>query len=90
MELQTLEKQLQDASKAREARLRKAGPSTRAGLASQLKLMDAEVVTLSRLLAVRTLQLELAHVYKSLEEEALDVASGDLLKRGEGAGGDNH
>jgi hypothetical protein len=49
--------------------------------------MDAEVITLSRLLAVRTLQLEMEHVYRSLEDEALDIAAEELLGKGEGAGG---
>jgi len=48
--------------------------------------MDAEVITLSRLLAVRTLQLEMEYVYKSLEDEALDIAAEELLGKGEGWG----
>lgn len=44
--------------------------------------MDAEVITLSRLLAVRTLQLEMEHVYRSLEDEALDIAPEELLDKG--------
>ena len=39
----------------------------------QLKGLDAEVLDLSRLLAVRTLQLEMEHIYRSLEDEALDM-----------------
>lgn len=39
----------------------------------QLKGLDADVLALSRLLAVRTLQLEMEHVYRSLEDEALDM-----------------
>lgn len=41
--------------------------------------MDAEVITLSRLLAVRTLQLEMEYVYRSLEDEALDIAAEQIL-----------
>jgi hypothetical protein len=59
-----------------------AGLAGRVALASQLKLMDAEVITLSRLLAVRTLQLEMEHVYRSLEDEALDIAAEQLRGRG--------
>ena len=36
----------------------------------------AQVGALSRALAVRTLQLEMEHVYGYLEEEALDIAQG--------------
>ena len=36
--------------------------------------MDDEVITLSRALAIRSLQLELEYIYKYLEDEALDVA----------------
>lgn len=45
-------------------------------MAIQLKGLDAEVIHLSSLLAVRTLQLEMEHVYGSLEAEALDVFNG--------------
>ncbi|GBF97790.1 hypothetical protein Rsub_10215 [Raphidocelis subcapitata] len=81
-ELESLEKRLQEASKARESKLRKAGLAGRVALASQLKAMDAEVITLSRLLAVRTLQLEMEWVYRSLEDEALDIAADELLGKG--------
>lgn len=46
--------------------------------AVQLKLMDEEVLRLSRLLAARTLQLEMEYIYRSLEEEALDIAGSDM------------
>jgi hypothetical protein len=45
-------------------------------MAIQIKGLDAEVLALSSALAVRTLQLELEHVYASLEAEALDVFFG--------------
>lgn len=82
MELETLERQLQEASKARETKLRKAGIAGRVALATQLKMLDADVITLSRLLAVRTLQLEMEYVYKSIEDEALDIAPDELVEQG--------
>ena len=36
-----------------------------------------------RLLAVRTLQLEMLYVYRALEDEALDIAAEDVRARGE-------
>lgn len=60
---------------AREGKLRGAGIAGRVQLAVQLKLMDQDVVELSRLLAVRTLQLEMEHIYGVLEEEVLDLGS---------------
>lgn len=48
----------------RENRLRKAGIAGRVQMAIQLKLLDAEVLGLSAVLAVRTLQLEMEHVYR--------------------------
>ncbi|MEW5299727.1 MAG: hypothetical protein WDW36_002714 [Sanguina aurantia] len=84
LELESLEKELQEASKVRENRLRKAGIAGRVQMAIQLKLLDAEVLGLSAVLAVRTLQLEMEHVYRSLEDEALDVvgsSTGDLIAR---------
>lgn len=41
-----------------------------------------QVIMLSRLVAVRTLQLELVYVYRSLEEEALDIGAGELARKG--------
>lgn len=35
------------------------------------------MLDLSRLLAVRTLQLEMEHIYRSLEDEALDMTGYD-------------
>jgi hypothetical protein len=68
------ERRLQDASKEREARLRKASPGERATLARELRGLDDTVDALSRLLALRSLQLEMEAVYGYLEDEALDVA----------------
>jgi hypothetical protein len=73
MSIDELEKKLQEASKARENRLRKAGIQGRARLAGELRTMDNEVATVSRALAVRTLQLEMEYIYGALEEEARDV-----------------
>ncbi|PRW56758.1 LETM1 and EF-hand domain-containing anon- mitochondrial [Chlorella sorokiniana] len=73
VQLDALEKQLQDASKARESRLRKAGLQGRARMASELRDMDNDIAALSKALAVRTLQLEMEYIYGALEDEARDV-----------------
>jgi hypothetical protein len=83
LQLESLEKRLVEASKAREAKLRKAGAAGRVAVAIQLRSMDAEVIAISRLLAVRTLQLEMEYIYASLEEEAIDVSADELLNKGE-------
>lgn len=44
-------------------------------MATQLKGLDAEVLQLSSRLAVRTLQLQMEHIFCSLEAEALDCFS---------------
>lgn len=72
-EIEELEKKLQEASKARENRLRKAGLQSRARIAAELRQMDNEVAALSRALAVRTLQLEMEFIYGCLEAEARDI-----------------
>ena len=58
----------------RESRLRKAGIAGRARMASELRDMDEDVSSLSRTLAVRTLQLEMEYIFSCLEDEALDIA----------------
>lgn len=73
LEIDELEKKLQEASKIRESRLRKAGIQGRARIAGELRTMDSEVAAVSGALAVRTLQLELEYIYGALEEEAVDV-----------------
>lgn len=74
MEVDALEKKLQESSKLRESRLRKAGIAGRARMASELREMDEDVSSLSRTLAVRTLQLEMEYIFSCLEDEALDIA----------------
>lgn len=56
----------------------------RVAVAVQLRSMDAEVISISRLLAVRTLQLEMEYIYNSLEEEALDVSADELRNSAKG------
>ena len=73
LEVEKLEKRVKEASKAREAKLQKSSAKDRLSLAFQLKIMDDEVLQLSRLLALRSLQLQMEYVYQTLEEEALDV-----------------
>ncbi len=72
-EIEELEKKLQEASKARETRLRKAGIQGRARMAAELRQMDNEVAAVSRALAVRTLQLEMEYIYGCLEGEVIDI-----------------
>lgn len=74
VQLDQLEKQLQESSKARESRLRKAGIPGRARMAGELRDMDDRVAGLSRALAVRTLQLQMEYIYGCIEDEALDIA----------------
>lgn len=56
----------------------------RVAVAIQLRSMDAEVIAISRLLAVRTLQLEMEYIYISLEDEAIDVSADELLNNPKG------
>ena len=53
LEVDQLEAKLQEASKVRETRLRKAGPPGRARMASELREMDQDILVLTRALAVR-------------------------------------
>ncbi|CAG9466074.1 unnamed protein product [Pedinophyceae sp. YPF-701] len=70
-----LDRRLQEASKEREAKVRRGSTAVRARMAGELKQLDRRVDILSRALAVRTLQLELDHIYSSLEDEGLDLES---------------
>eukprot|EP00887_Chlorella_sp_A99_P006091 scaffold22.g6091.t1 len=72
-EIDALEDQLQEASKARESRLRRAGIQGRARVAAELRGMDSDVAALSKALAVKTLELEMEFIYDCLEDEALDI-----------------
>jgi hypothetical protein len=85
-EIEDLEGRLQEASKARESRLRKAGIQGRARLAAELRQMDNQVVVVSRALAVRTLQLELEFVAGCLEAEAVDVVGDPSVPAAAGGG----
>ncbi|CAK0783736.1 hypothetical protein CVIRNUC_006935 [Coccomyxa viridis] len=75
-DIDALEQKLQEASKVRESKVRRAGIGGRARLAGELRDMDDEVGALSRALAVRTLQLELEYICGCLEDEALDIGQG--------------
>eukprot|EP00803_Ostreobium_quekettii_P011549 evm.model.scf_418.7 EVM.evm.TU.scf_418.7 scf_418:40146-45032(+) len=77
LDLEDLEKELQEASKNRESKLRSAGLQERTQLAFQLRMMDDQVLQLTRMLAVKSLQLQMEYVYASLEEEALDYVEED-------------
>jgi hypothetical protein len=58
----------------------------RVAVAIQLRSMDAEVIAISRLLAVKTLQLEMEYIYQSLEDEALDTSADEMLRNARGKG----
>ena len=73
IKVEKLEKQVKETSKVRESKLQRSSAKDRLSLAFQLKIMDDEVLQLSRLLAVRSLQLQLEYIYQTLEEEALDI-----------------
>lgn len=85
--VEKLEKKVKEVSKAREAKLQKASAKDRLSLAFQLRMMDDEVLQLTRLLAVRSLQLQMEYIYNTLEGEALGVveepnAPGYLQRQG--------
>jgi len=73
LEIERLERALQEASKARETKLRSGDISSRALLATELIELDARVLRVSRGLAVRTLQLQMEFIYQSLTDEVLDI-----------------
>jgi len=73
IEVEKLEKKLKESSKARETKLQKASAKDRLSLAFQIKIMDDEVIKLTRLLALRSLQLQMEYIYRTLEDEALDI-----------------
>jgi len=72
-EINELESKLQEASKIRENRVRKADIQSRAKVAAELRKLDDEVTTVSRELAIRTLQLEMESIYDCLENEVMDI-----------------
>uniref|UniRef100_A0A1D1ZV50 Letm1 RBD domain-containing protein n=1 Tax=Auxenochlorella protothecoides TaxID=3075 RepID=A0A1D1ZV50_AUXPR len=74
--IESLERQLQEASKAREARLRRAGPSGRLRAAAELRAADERVGVLSSRLAILALQAEMEAIHCALEDEALDIVDG--------------
>eukprot|EP01025_Chloroclados_australasicus_P017725 TRINITY_DN1906_c0_g1_i2.p1 TRINITY_DN1906_c0_g1~~TRINITY_DN1906_c0_g1_i2.p1 ORF type:complete len:720 (+),score=105.36 TRINITY_DN1906_c0_g1_i2:92-2161(+) len=81
---EALEKQLQQVSNVREQKLKKAGVKDRTQLAFILRDFDTDVMQLSRQLALCTLQTMLQHIYLVLEEELLDTAGDDQLRRSNG------
>lgn len=83
MEMAGLEKELNEASKRREGRLRKAGALDRARNNTELAGMDERVNTARRALAVKALQREMAQARSAIEEEAADVSEGSQLREGE-------
>jgi hypothetical protein len=78
MRMAQLEKRLQEASKAREQRLRRAPIEFRASMAFEMQDMDQEVLSLGRELAMRTLDVQLDYLYVALEDELLEVRRCDV------------
>ena len=73
IDVDKLDKELREASKSREMKLRKAGVLERARMDSDLKEAEEKVNDLRLQLALRTLQLELRLVFEILEKEALQI-----------------
>ncbi|GBG65146.1 hypothetical protein CBR_g49508 [Chara braunii] len=74
LEVEALEKRLRDASRAREASLRRKNALERTRLANEIRVLDDEVDELRKKLAVRTLQLEMELIYACLEDEAVQIS----------------
>uniref|UniRef100_A0A7S1XD73 Letm1 RBD domain-containing protein n=1 Tax=Compsopogon caeruleus TaxID=31354 RepID=A0A7S1XD73_9RHOD len=72
-EVERLERQLQDASKQREARIRTEDQLGKLIRAKEIREMDDVVIEIRRCLAVRVLELEMEIIYSYLESE-IDVA----------------
>jgi hypothetical protein len=79
MQMGQLEKDLREASKAREQRLRRAPIEYRASLAFEMQDMDQEVLALGRELAMCMLEVQLDYLYVTLEDELLQVFHQPLL-----------
>ncbi|BBN13318.1 LETM1 and EF-hand domain-containing protein 1, mitochondrial [Marchantia polymorpha subsp. ruderalis] len=73
LEVEALDKKLGEASRARESKLRQKNVLKRTRLASEIRTMDDEVNELRKILAVRTLQLEMQLIYMYLEDDVLQV-----------------
>jgi hypothetical protein len=71
--VEKLDKELKEASKVRESKLRKAGVLERARMDSDLKDAENKVTDLRQQLALKTLQLEMRLVFEYLEKEALQI-----------------
>ena len=71
--VEKLDKELKEASKVREVKLRKAGVLERARMDSDLKDAENKVTDLRLQLALKTLQLEMRLVFEYLEKEALQI-----------------
>lgn len=80
LQLESLEKELNEASKQREGTLRKQNALDRAKAQQELAGMDARVNCARRALAVRALQREMARIYSSLEEEAADASESSSFR----------
>ncbi|KAL3690632.1 hypothetical protein R1sor_004283 [Riccia sorocarpa] len=73
LQVEALDKKLGEASRAREAKLRQKNVLKRTTMASEIRTLDDEVNELRKILAVRTLQLEMLLIYMYLEEDVLQV-----------------
>ncbi|CAM6086556.1 unnamed protein product [Calypogeia fissa] len=71
LQVEALDKKLGEASKLRESKLRQKNVLKRTRLASEIRTLDDEVNELRKILAVRTLQLEMQLIYMCLEDDVL-------------------
>ncbi|CAI5974161.1 unnamed protein product [Closterium sp. NIES-64] len=83
LEVEALDKRLNEAIRSREQRLRQRNVLVRARLAREIKALDDEVNELRKELAVRTLQLQMQVIYMFLEQELLFAADSQDMRSDE-------
>ncbi|CAI7765713.1 unnamed protein product [Closterium sp. NIES-53] len=83
LEVEALDKRLNEAIRSREQRLRQRNVLVRARLAREIKALDDEVNELRKELAVRTLQLQMQVIYMFLEQELLFAADSQDVRSDE-------
>lgn len=74
LQVEALDKTLGDKSRGRESRLRQKNVLQRTRLASEIRGLDDEVNELRKILAVRTLQVEMLIVYMNLEADVMQIS----------------
>lgn len=83
LEVEALDKKLGEVSRMREQRVRQKNVLARTRLASEIRSMDDEVNEIRKELAVRTLQVEMALIYLTLEAELLDTSGSEDVRTDE-------